>query len=88
MTAAPSPVPTGVLTATVTVPGRPGGRTVNFAIDSAALGAGVLASAPTVSGIDHSVVVTRPASFVGVVTVTATDSLIPARSAKLKVRFK
>jgi hypothetical protein len=61
---------------------------VNFVIDSAALGAGVLASPPTVTGINHSVVLTRPASFIGVVTVTASDSGIPARTAKLKVRFK
>jgi hypothetical protein len=60
---------------------------VNFAVDSAALGAGVLASAPTVTGVNHSVVLTRPASFIGVVTVTAADSAIPARTAKIKVRF-
>jgi hypothetical protein len=86
--ASPATVPAGVTTSAVSVTASPGGRTLDFTLDAAAVAAGVTASAPGVVGSTHTVTVTRPAGFTGTVTVTAADRTLPAKSAKVKVRFK
>lgn len=90
MRAAPNPVPSGTATSTVSLNANPGGRTVNWGVDAAAAAAGVTVT-PNVTGPGvpgMSVVVTRPAGFTGTVTVTATDSVLGARTNNVRVRFK
>jgi hypothetical protein len=88
MVAAPSPVPAGTLNAAVTLNAAPGGRTVIWTVDAAAAAAGVtvvgVAPAPAIA---TTATLTRPAGFVGTVTVTATDSVLANKSASARVRF-
>jgi hypothetical protein len=86
--AAPSRVPAGTLTTTVNVNAVPGGRTLSWAVDAAAAAGGVtVAPAVTGPGLAMNVTVTRPAGFTGRVTVTATDSVLAARSGTARIRF-
>lgn len=76
-------------TSTVSVTADPGGRVVDWALDPAAVAAGVTVT-PTRTGPGpavSSVLVTRPAGFRGTVTVTATDSVLAAATARTSVRF-
>jgi hypothetical protein len=83
-------VPVGTLTNTFTFNARPGGRTIAATVDAAAAAAGV-AAAVAVPGVAaapaRTVTVTRPAAFVGTVTVTVTDSVLAAKLAKRTFRF-
>lgn len=88
MTASPNPVAAGTLASFVTVFSDPGGRNANFAVDAAAAAAGVVVSAVRPGpGAALNVTVTRPAAFRGVVTVTATDTVVAARTANVRIRF-
>jgi hypothetical protein len=90
MRAAPNPVPSGTATSTVSLNANPGGRTVNWVVDPASAAAGVTV-VPNTTGPGAppmSVVVTRPAGFTGSVTVTATDSVLAARTNSVRIRFK
>lgn len=86
---APGQVKSPAVDAAVSVRAAPGGRTVNFAIDPAALAAGVML-APAVPGAGDLVSskVTRPAAFKGKVTITATDSVLKTKTATTTVNFK
>lgn len=87
--ATPSTVPVGALTSNVAVRAEPGGRTLNWTVDAAAAAAGVtVAPVVTGPGLAMNVTVTRPAGFTGRVTVTATDSVLPARSGRVRIRFR
>ena len=69
---------------------KPGGRTLNATLDAAAVAGGVTAVvAPpgAVAGAGRTVTVTRPAGFVGTVTVTVTDSVVAAQTATRTVKF-
>ena len=93
MRAAPRRVPAGVLTSAITLLADPGGRIVNWSVDPSAAAAGVTVVGGAVAGAAiglpaRNAVVTRPAGFTGRVTVTARDSIIPARSASVTVRFR
>lgn len=89
MTAAPRSAPAGVLTSNVSVTANPGGRTLNWAVDAAATAAGVTVAPPaTGPGLAMNVTVTRPAAFHGRVTVTATDSVLAARTARTTIQFR
>jgi hypothetical protein len=87
MVAAPSPVPAGTLSTTVTITGAPADRQVNWSVDATSTGRGVTV-APALAGPGGAIntIVTRPAGFTGTVTVTATDSILPVRRS-LSVRF-
>lgn len=86
--AAPGRVPAGTLATNVGVNAEPGGRTVNWAVDAAAAAAGVVvAPAVTGPGLAMNVTVTRPVGFTGRVTVTATDSILAARTGTARIRF-
>jgi hypothetical protein len=86
--AAPARVPAGVLTSVVTVNANPGGRTVQWVVDGPAMSAGVtVAPNPPMPAPAAGATVTRPAGFTGRVTVTATDSVIPAARATVIVQF-
>jgi hypothetical protein len=90
MTAAPRRVPAGTASTTVTLSARPGGRTVNFAVDGAAAAAGVVVApnAPAAAAaVARSAIVTRPPGFTGTVVVTATDSVLAARTDTVRIRF-
>ncbi len=88
LVATPATVPAGTNTANLTVNAAPGGRTVTWTVDAAAAAAGVtvvgVAAAPAVA---TTAVLTRPAGFTGTVTVTAADSVLPAKRASARVRF-
>jgi len=86
--AAPSRVPAGTLTSNITVSADPGGRTLNWTVDAAAVAAGVTVT-PAATGPDlaMNVTVTRPAGFKGAVTVTASDSVLAARNGTVRVQF-
>jgi len=57
-------------------------------VDAAAAAAGVVVSAVRPGpGAALNVTVTRPAAFRGVVTVTATDTVVAARTANVRIRF-
>jgi len=87
--ATPRRVPAGTLTSNVTVNAQPGGRKLNWTVDAAATAAGVtVAPAVTGPGLAMNVTVTRPAGFTGRVTVTATDSVLAARRASVRIRFR
>jgi hypothetical protein len=90
MRAAPVHVAAGVLTTTVNVNAQPGGRTVNWSVDAAAAAAGVTVAPPATgpAAPPMTVTVTRPAGFTGRVTVTATDSVLGARTATVSIRFR
>jgi hypothetical protein len=86
--AAPSRVPVGTLASNVTVTAEPGGRTLNWVADAAATAAGVtVAPAVTGPGLAMNVTVTRPPGFTGRVTVTATDSVLAARTGTVRIQF-
>lgn len=86
--AAASRVPAGTLATNVTVNAEPGGRNLNWIVDAAAVAAGVTV-APVVTGPGNAmnVTVTRPAGFTGRVTVTATDAVLAARTARVSIEF-
>ena len=86
---APGKVKSPTLDAAVSVRAAPGGRTVNFTIDPVALAAGVTV-APAVPGAGDlvSTKVIRPAAFKGKVTITATDSVLAAKTATKTVNFQ
>jgi hypothetical protein len=87
--AAPANVPTGTLASNVTVNADPGGRTLNWTLDAAATAAGVVvAPAVTGPGLAMNVTVTRPGGFSGTATVTATDSVLAAQHASVRIRFR
>jgi len=85
-------VPPTVLTARINVTADPGGRDIEWNVDPLASAAGVratanpvpAAAAPTAA---RSGTVTRPAGFVGRVTVTAHDRVLPARTASIVIDF-
>ncbi|MEV5716775.1 DUF4157 domain-containing protein [Amycolatopsis mediterranei] len=83
-------VPAGALTNTFTFNAQPGGRTVTPTIDAASAAKGVTAAVavpgPTATA-PRTVTVTRPAGFTGTVTVTVTDSVLAAKTAKRTFRF-
>ena len=88
--ATPNRVPPGTPSTTVSLDAQPGGRTVNWSVDAAAAARGVTVN-PPVTGPGApatSVTVTRPAGFTGSVTVTAADSVLAARTARVVVRFQ
>jgi hypothetical protein len=88
MRAAPSRVPAGTLTTNVSVNADPGGRTLNWRVDAAALAAGVtVAPAAIGPGNTMNATVTRPAGFTGSVTVTATDSVLATSTERVGIRF-
>jgi hypothetical protein len=87
--ATPSRVAVGALTSNVTITAEPGGRILNWAVDAAALARGVtVAPVTTGPGRMMNVTVTRPAAFSGLVTVTATDSVLAARTTRVRIRFR
>ena len=64
----------------------PGGR-LTWTVDAAAVAAASPSHPPLPVGLAMNVTVTRPAAFTGVVTVTATDSVLAARRETERVRF-
>lgn len=88
--ATPTRVPPGVRSSTVALDADPGGRVVNWQVDTAAAAAGVaVAPASTGPGAPpHSTTVTRPVAFTGTVTVTATDSILTTTSARIRIVFR
>jgi hypothetical protein len=88
MHAALNSVPAGTLTTNVTINAEPGGRNLNWSIDPTAATAGVSVT-PAVTGPGNamSVVVTRPVGLTGRVTVTARDTVLPARRESVRIRF-
>jgi hypothetical protein len=75
---------------TVSVTADPGGRTVLWSLDAAAVAAGVTVS-PASTGpgpAQSSVTVTAPAGFTGPVVVTAQDSVVAAAKATTSIRFR
>ncbi|RYY37576.1 MAG: DUF4157 domain-containing protein [Sphingobacteriaceae bacterium] len=88
MRAAPNRVPAGTLSTNVSVNANPGGRTLTWTVDPAAIAGGVtVAPVSTGPGRVMNVTVTRPAAFTGTVRVTATDSVLAARTASTSIRF-
>ena len=89
MRAAPRRVPAGTLIAIISINAQPGGRTLNWTLDAAALAAGVVVNPPSTGpGPAAAIVtVTRPAGFRGTVTITATDSVLAAQRATANVQF-
>lgn len=88
---APRTVPSGTLTANVNLVADPGGRTINWTVDSAAAGAGVtIAGVAPVAPVApaRTATVTKPAAFIGRVTATARDSVLPAVSASTVITFR
>jgi hypothetical protein len=82
-------VPVGTLATIVSVDAEPGARTVNWTLDAAAIAAGVtIAPATTGPGRLMNATVTRPIGFTGSVTVTATDVVLAARTANVRIRFR
>lgn len=80
----------GVRTAIVDLMAEPGGRTMNWTVDAAAFARGVRVTRSSPSGAAspaRRATVTRPAAFVGTVTVTATDSVLPARTINFTINF-
>ena len=89
MRAADPVVPVGTMSTTVSLDARPGGRTVGWAVDAAAAAAGVTVSPPSTGpgAPAMTVTVTRPAGFTGRVTLTAADSVLTARTARVRIKF-
>jgi hypothetical protein len=89
MRAAPRRVPAGTLVANISINAQPGGRTLNWTMDAAALAAGVAVNPPSTGPGPPAanVTVTRPAGFRGTVTVTATDSVLAGQRATASVQF-
>jgi hypothetical protein len=91
MVAPVSKVPAGTLLAVVNANADPGGRTVNWTVDAAAAAAGVTVVGAVPGGANlpgRTANVTRPAAFKGKVTVTATDSVLPAKKNSISITFK
>ena len=90
MRAAPDPVPSGTASTTVTLNADPGGRTINWSVDAAAAAAGVTVTPATTGpgAPPMAVTVTRPVGFTGRVTVTAGDSVLVARTNRLRISFR
>jgi hypothetical protein len=88
MAGAPAVVGPGVLSTVVNVNADPGGRTLQWVLDGAAMSAG-LTVVPNAPGAPpaQSATVTRPAGFTGRVTVTATDSVVSNASSSTTIRF-
>lgn len=86
----PGTVPKGATAATVNLVADPGGRTVNWTVDAAAVAAGVTIAetAPAPAAPARSATVTRPVRFTGRVKVTATDSVLPAKKASVTINFR
>ena len=86
---APRRVPAGTLVANISINAQPGGRTLNWTLDAAALAAGVRVNPPSTGPgpAVANVTVTRPAGFRGTVTVTATDSTLAGQRATASVQF-
>ncbi|MEQ0563477.1 DUF4157 domain-containing protein [Amycolatopsis sp. NEAU-NG30] len=83
-------VPAGALTNTFTFTAQPGGRTITPTVDAASAAKGVTAAVAVpgpAAAAPRTVTVTRPAGFTGVVTVTVTDSVLAAKTAKRTFRF-
>lgn len=83
-------VPRGVLSAILTIDAEPGGRTLNWVLDAASIAAGVVFTGPAVTGpgrLGMQVTITRPAGVRRTVTVTASDSVLPARRRSIRIRF-
>jgi hypothetical protein len=83
-------VPAGTLATTFTFNANPGGRTITPTLDAAATAAGVTAVIGTPGGapaVARNVTITRPAGFVGNVTVTVTDSKLAAKATKRTFKF-
>jgi hypothetical protein len=85
---APANVGKGTATATAHIVAQPGGRTINFAIDGAALAAGVMLAKGPVIGMKSQATITRPLGWAGQVMVTATDSILAALTKSTKITFK
>jgi hypothetical protein len=83
--ATPRRVAPGVLVSTVDVIAEPGGRTLNWASNTPGV---VVAPLVTGPGRAMNVTVTRPAGFTGTVRVTATDSVLAARTASVRITFR
>jgi hypothetical protein len=85
-------VPAGTLVAVVNLDAAPGGRTLNAPVlDGAAAAGGVTAAVTAPAGANaaaRTITLTRPAGFTGTVTVSVSDSVLPAQRAAAKVRFK
>ncbi|MEP6559992.1 MAG: DUF4157 domain-containing protein [Nakamurella sp.] len=89
LAAAPAKVPTGTNTANLTVNAAPGGRTVTWTVDGVAATAGVtVVGVPAAAAVATTALLTRPGGFTGTVTVTAADSVLPAKKVSLKVTFQ
>jgi hypothetical protein len=85
---APANVGKGTATATAHIVAQPGGRTITFGIDAAALAAGVTFAKGPVVGLKSQATITRPLGWSGQVTVTATDSILAALTKNAKITFK
>jgi len=87
-------VPPGTLSTDVNVIADPGGRILNWTVDPAAAADGVTVNDPITAAAGgiaapaRTGTVTRPAGFTGTVTVTARDSILPARSRSTTIRFR
>lgn len=90
MRAALPSVPPGTLSTNVSLNAQPGGRIVNWQVDAAAAAAGVTVNPPATGPGPPAmtVTVTRPAAFSGFVTVIATDSVLAARTSRVRIRFR
>ncbi len=91
--AAPKNVPAGTLLTNITVNANPGGRTLLApTVDPTSAAKGVTAANAAVAAAaaalpQRQVTVTRPAGFTGSVTVTLADTIRPAASASIKLKF-
>ena len=88
---APRRVAAGTLTANVTLQAVPGGRTVDWEVDAAAVAAHVTIAAnavPDPAATERGATVTRPAVYSGSVTVTATDHVDGTVTATRTIRFQ
>jgi hypothetical protein len=80
----------GARTATIDLMAEPGGRTINWTLDAGAIAGGVrlTRSSPSRGAApNRRATITRPASFIGTVTVTAVDSILPARTRSFTINF-
>jgi hypothetical protein len=80
----------GVRNATIDLMAEPGGRRINWTVDATSFAAGVRVSSSSPSGAaapDRRAVVRRPAAFIGTVTVTAVDSVLPASTRVFTINF-
>lgn len=87
MHAADPVVPAGQASTTVALNARPGGRTVNWSVDAAAAGVTVNPGITGPGAPAMTVTLTRPTGFSGYVTVTASDSVLTSRTARVRIKF-